>query len=86
MDIFNKPKQRKVPRYGRSYKNFNEDEFNNELKKINWNELFRNQTSKQCTSLFYNTIERLLDEMAPVTRLTRKETNLLKRPWVTKVF
>ena len=22
--------------------------------------------------------------MAPVTRLTRKETNLLKRPWVTK--
>ena len=42
MDIFNKPKQRKVPRYGRSYKNFNEDEFNNELKKsigMNYSEI-----------------------------------------------
>ena len=80
MDIFDKPKQREAPRYGRSYKNFNDDEFNNELKKINWNELFRNQSSETCTSLFYNTVERLLDEMAPVKRLTRKEANLLKRP------
>ena len=84
MDIFNKPKQRKVPRYGRNYRNFNDDEFKNELRKINWNELFRSQSSEKCTSLFYNTIERLLDEMAPVKRLTRKETNLLKRPWITK--
>ena len=58
--------------------------FNNELEKINWNELFRNRTSEQCTSLFYNTIERLIDEMAPIRRLTKKESNLLKRPWITK--
>ena len=30
-----------------------------------------------------NTIERLLDEMAPVRRLSRNEINLLTRPWIT---
>ena len=85
IDIFDKPKQKKAPRYGRTYKNFNEDEFNNELKKINWDELFKHQSSEHCTSLFFNTIDRLLDEMAPVKRLTKKETNLLKRSWIVDV-
>ena len=61
MDIFNKPKQNKAPRYGRSYKDFNDGTFNNELNQINWIKLFENQTSENCMSLFYNTIERLLD-------------------------
>ena len=32
---------------------------------------------------FFKTIERLLDEMAPVRRLNKKEINLLPRPWIT---
>ena len=73
----------KAPCYDKCYRNFNEVEFNNELKQINWNELFKNKSSEQCASLFYYTIERLLDEMAPVIHLTRKEANLLKLPWIT---
>ena len=50
----------------------------NELKQINWNKLFENQTSENCMSIFYNTIERLFDEMASVKCLTKKEVNFLK--------
>ena len=84
MDIFDKPKPNKAPRYGRSYKNFNEEIFHNEIKQKDWNKLFENKSSESCMNTFYNTIEQLLDEMAPVKRLTKKEVNLLKRPWITK--
>ena len=43
------------------------------LKKKNCDESF---------TAFYKTIDKLLDEMAPFRRLTKKEINLLTRPWI----
>ena len=63
---------------------FNDDEFQNELKHINWTQMFENKSSDECTTIFYKTIERLLDEMAPVRCLSKKEINLQHRPWITK--
>ena len=34
-------------------------------------------------SNFYFKIEKLLDEMAPVKKLTKKEIGLQQRPWIT---
>ena len=34
-------------------------------------------------SNFYFKIEQLLDEMAPMKRLTKKEIGLQQRPWIT---
>ena len=34
-------------------------------------------------SNFYFKIEQLLDEMAPVKKLTKKEIGLQQRPWIT---
>ena len=32
---------------------------------------------------FYEKVERLLDEMAPIKKLTQKEQGLKNRPWIT---
>ena len=83
LDIFDNNINQKEVRYGRSYKHFNQNEFDNELRAIDWNQLFFNKSSEESFEIFFQTIERLLDEMAPVRRLTKKEINLLKKPWIT---
>merc|ERR1712224_502536 len=75
LDIFDihheKYKDRKSVR---NWRIFNKREFKDELSKINWDEIITPQmnTDESC-SKFYNTITRLLDEMAPFKKLTRKE-------------
>ena len=83
LNIFEKKQKRKTVKYGRSYKHFNHDEFKNELNVIDWEALFYNKNCDDSFATFYNTLEELLDEMAPVRRLSTKEINLLTRPWIT---
>ena len=54
------------------YQNFNHDEFDNELKNLDWENTFRNNNCGDNFTTFFKTIERLLDEMAPVRRLNNK--------------
>ena len=70
-------------RYGRSFKNFNNDEFKNELIKLDWENNFRHKNTDGCMGFFLNNFERLLDEMAPMKRLSNKEIGLKQRPWIT---
>ena len=35
------------------------------------------------TKNFFDNVNKLLDEMAPVKKLTRKEKGLIERPWIT---
>ena len=83
LNIFEKIHKRNNVRYGRSFKNFNQNEFETELKNIKWGPLFYNKNCDENFTTFFHTIEHLLDEMAPVRRLTRKEIDLLSRPWIT---
>ena len=83
LDIFEKSSNPKEVKFGRTYKHFNQNEFENELKAINWNQILENKSSDEAFEIFFKTIERLLDEMAPIRRLTKKEIDLLKKPWVT---
>ena len=83
IDVFGKIKIKKPHKYGRSYKNFNNDEFQNELRNIDWDTLLNGKNSNDSLEIFYKTIEKLLDEMAPVKKLSKKEANLKMRPWIT---
>ena len=84
-DIFDKAKTKKQIKYGRSYKNFNQREFQEELYMIVWSDVFDGKINAELSfSLFFNKIETLLDDMAPIRKLTKKEIGLNQRPWITK--
>ena len=83
-DVKAKKQLNKGPKFGRSYKKFNDDEFQNELKVINWDRLFEGKSIDEQVEIFLKKINCLLDEMAPVRRLTKKELNLRQNPWITR--
>lgn len=83
LDMFDQKEKTTQIKYGRNYKRFNQDEFKNELMGINWEDLFSDKNSDECCNIFYNKITQLLDEMAPIHRLSKKEINLLRLPWIT---
>ncbi len=53
LDIFNKKSNIKSSRYGRSYKNFNHDEFKNELRNIQWDPILHNKTADESFTAFF---------------------------------
>ena len=73
----------KSVRFGRSFKNFNKDEFEKELKNVDWNAEFYEKNADYCTTILIKKVEYLLDEMAPLKRLTKREIGLKQRPWIT---
>ena len=54
-------KSKNVCSFGRSFKNFNQNEFESELKSVNWNHHFENKNSDQCLNFFNNKVECLLN-------------------------
>ena len=67
----------------RNWRIFNKREFEDELRNINWNNILKPEMkTNDCLNLFYNTTK-LLDEMAPFKRLTKKEVSLKQIPWIT---
>ena len=71
-------------KYGRNWRIFNKNEFKDELSRCNWDNVSSPDIdTNSSVSNFYHKIEKLLDEMAPVKRLTKKEIGLQQRPWIT---
>jgi len=86
IDIFdkNKIKNNWQNKYSRNWRIFNPREFEDELNSLDWDE-FLNPAHGTDLSLkiFFSKIEKLLDEMAPYKKLTRKEHGLKMSPWIT---
>ena len=80
INIFDKPVKNKNVKYGRSYKYFNQNEFANELKKINWQSILLGNATEESFNKFFLVIEHLLNEMAPLRKLSKKEIELQKHP------
>ena len=79
-----KNKQKEI--YQRNFEHFNEKNFLEDLKNLNWYrvlELNKNNTNRYFKK-FFKTIEKLLDVYAPVTKLSKSETKLCSKPWLTK--
>ena len=83
LNIFDKHNKIKSVKYGRSYKHFNQNEFETELQNINWINILQGNSTEQCFNKFFLIIEHLLNEMAPLRKLTKKEIELQKLPWIT---
>ena len=85
LDIFDKISTKKEVKFGRNWRIFNKNEFKDELKKCRWDDVSSPfiDTNKSVSN-FYLKIEKLLDEMAPVKKLTKKEIGLQQRPWITR--
>ena len=77
--------KQKAETYQRNFKNFNEVDFLNDANRLKWNsvlELNKNNTNRSFDK-FYETTEKLLDVYAPITRLSKAETKLSSKPWIT---
>ena len=84
LDIFNKGQFTTVPRKQRNFKNFSYIEFENDLNLFDWPHLLSDKNSDEALQFFYETIEGLLNEMAPYKTLSHKEQNLIQRPWILR--
>ena len=69
----------------RNWRIFNKREFADELNNTNWDDI-SDPTNDANASLakFYNKVTKLLDEMAPFKKLTKKEIKLQQKPWITR--
>ena len=83
LNIFKEPYKEKITQTKRCYRNFNHDEFKNELLSIDWDLLFLNKRSEESFNLFFQKLETILDEMAPIKKLTQKQAKTEKKPWIT---
>jgi hypothetical protein len=69
----------------RNWPIFNKREFADELDNTNWDDLRDpNMDTSKSFSKFYNKITKLLDEMAPYKKLSKKDANLQQKPWITR--
>ena len=72
--------------YKRDFSNFNEREFVETIHNMNWVEicnLNKLDPNFSCSNFFNNIIYHL-DEFAPFKKVTRKEYELMLKPWITK--
>ena len=86
IDIFDNTnlKHAKNVGFSRNWRIFNKREFEEELTNIDWNEINNaNTDTNQSFSKFFKKIEKLLDETAPIRKLSKKEMRLKERPWIT---
>ena len=77
---------RKIKVKERNFKNFNENEFSECIRNIDWDEilLLNNNDPNLSLEKLYNTVNFILDEMAPYRTLSKKEYKLKSKPWITK--
>ena len=77
IDIFQSAQREHKSKFGRNWRIFNKNEFKNELEKSSRdNVISPHIDTNTSVSNFYFKIEKLLDEMAPVKKLTKKEIDL----------
>ena len=86
LDIFGtEDEKNKVSKSIRNWRIFNKREFTEELSKIDWDNILSPQlNTNQTSNTFFNVITKLLDEMAPFRKMTRKEISLRQHPWISQ--
>ena len=68
----------------RDYRNFNNQEFLEEIGKADWVTILANTSAEEAFNAFYNIVNDILNVMAPAKLLNRKEIGILINPWLTK--
>ena len=71
----------------RDFSVYNEDEFSKDLQKIAWNDILKiiyDADTNKSFDRFYGLLDKLVDEHAPLKKLTKKQISLKSKPWVNK--
>ena len=76
--------QEELPKFGRSYKSFSDATFEKELDKINWDILLEGKDADSRIQLILTKTTEILDKLAPIRKLTKREANLSQVPWLTR--
>ena len=83
IDILKNMHIKNKEKHGRNWRIFNSNEFREELIRCSWDDVISPTINTHISvSNFYHKIEKLLDEMAPVKKMTQKEIGLRERPWI----
>ena len=80
LDIFPKKRKNSSLKFGRSYRNFSDISFANELDKINWPLILDGKNADSKIESILAEITALLDKMAPFKKLIKKEANAKQTP------
>ena len=67
----------------RSFKNFNEENFSNDINEINWTFATKNNDINLGFETLLLLIDKTLDKHAPVKKCIKKEQKFALKPWVT---
>ena len=72
--------------FRRNFSNFNEREFKEEILNMNWVNICKIDKNDPNISWnnFFNSMTYQLDEYAPFKKVTKKEYNLMFKPWISK--
>ena len=83
LDFCPKKRPNALPKFGRSYKKFSHSEFSNELNKIDWLQILHGKDTDSKMESILTITNQILDKMAPLKKLTRREANVQQVPWLT---
>ena len=72
--------------FKRDFTNFKEREFEEEILKMNWESICKlgDDDPNLSRNNFFNSFTYQLDEFAPFKKVTKKEYNLMLKPWISK--
>ena len=72
--------------YKHDYSFFNKDELQCDLLQINWQNFIttRNRSFNENFYEFFKTLESIINDHAPIKKLTKKEVSLKSKPWINK--
>ena len=84
LDILENLNNKTIKKVSRNWRVFNRQEFQDELGQIPWTQTIDpNMDTNQSFSTFFDKITHLLDEMAPMKTLSKKQISLTQKPWIT---
>ena len=71
--------------YQRNFKSFNQQIFLEDIQNLNWNNVLELEKKDIDNSFdkFFLIVETLLDTYAPIQKLTKAESKLKSKPWLT---
>ena len=71
-------------RFERDFRNFNHNNFSEEIRSYNWSQFLRSDNINTVFNSFYTKLNEILDKYAPLRKLTKKEISFKEKPWIDK--
>ena len=69
----------------RSYKNYDEKRFKDDLAEVKWDPVFKQNDVNKAYNVFYELFTKICDKNAPtITQRPKRRRNSPQKPWITK--